>query len=151
MDTASSNEAPKVVARAGASGFRVEIEAGGKKLTADEPVALGGTGEGPSPYDYLAAALGACTAMTVRMYAERKKWPLEGVTVKVWQGREHETDCELCEQGPVGIQRMHVDLELHGKLDESQRNRLRSIAQRCPVKQTLEKGMRIVPDSGGPA
>ena len=75
-------------------GLRTEVSAGGHALVADEPESLGGTDEGPNPYDLLLAALGGCTAMTLRMYADRKGWPLESVTVRLSQDRIHATDCE---------------------------------------------------------
>lgn len=134
-----------VVVRSGASGFRTAILARGHTLVADEPVALGGTDEGPTPYDYLTAALGACTAMTIRMYADRRGWPLESVTVRLQHSRIHERDCEECETSSVGIDRLEREVELLGTLTAEQRARLLRIADRCPVGQTLTRGMRITP------
>jgi putative redox protein len=91
----------RVVAKTG-EGLRTEVEAGGHTLVADEPESLGGTDEGPTPYDYFLAALGGCTAMTLRMYADRKGWPLESVTVRLSQDRIHATDCEECETEKAG-------------------------------------------------
>jgi putative redox protein len=99
-----------------------EVKANGHALVADEPAALGGTNAGPTPYDYLLSALGSCTAITVRMYADRKGWPLESVTVRAEQGR---------------IDRIELELKLEGPLDVGQRERLREIADKCPVKRTL--------------
>ena len=79
-------------------GLRTEVEAGGHTVVADEPENLGGTDTGPTPYDYLLAALGGCTAMTLRMYADRKGWPLESVTVRLSQERIHAADCEDCQE-----------------------------------------------------
>src|SRR3982751_2378234 len=90
-----------VVARVGARGFRTEIEAGGHELVADEPVALGGSDQGPTPYGLLLGALSGCMAMTLRMYADRKKWPLESVVVQLRTARDHERDCENCETQKV--------------------------------------------------
>lgn len=136
-------QANEVVVRAGASGFRTEIAARGHTLVADEPVAVGGTNAGPTPYDYLAAALGSCTAMTVRMYADRRGWPLEGVTVRLRHSRVHEKDCEECEAQPVGIDQIEREVELAGPLTEEQYEGLLRIADRCPVGQTLARGLRI--------
>lgn len=99
-------EPNEVAVRVGESGFRAEISAGGHALVADEPATFGGTDEGPTPYDYLAAALGACMAMTIRLYADRRGWPLESVTVRLTHDRVHETDCEHCEAEQVGIDRL---------------------------------------------
>jgi putative redox protein len=138
----ASNE---VVVRTGATGYRAEVSARGHTLVADEPVALGGTDEGPTPYDLLAAALGTCTAMTIRMFADRRGWPLEGVTVRLTHSREHKLDCEACEARPVGIDQFARTIELAGELTEEQRAGLLRVADRCPVGQTLERGIRIVP------
>jgi putative redox protein len=134
----------EVVIRTG-PGFRTEVEAGRHRWVLDEPVRAGGTDEGPTPYDQLNAAIGACTAMTLRIYADRKGWPLEEVVVRLRHGRQHETDCEKCETEAVGIERIDREIELRGELTEEQRSRLLAIADRCPVKQTLERGLKIAP------
>lgn len=134
-----------VVVRTGASGFRTEILAMGHTLVADEPAALGGTEAGPTPYDYLAAALGACTSMTIRLYAARRGWPLEDVTVRLRHSRVHEKDCETCEKHEVGIDQLEREIELSGSLTPEQRLGLLRIADRCPVAQTLARGVRVVP------
>ena len=110
---------------------------------ADEPVAVGGTDAGPTPYDYLLAALGGCTAMTLRMYADRKGWPLEGVRVRLRTARSHAADCDQCATVPIGGLRLEREVVLAGPLDEEQRKRLLAIADRCPVKQSLERGVHI--------
>ncbi len=114
-----------------------EVKANGHALVADEPPALGGTDAGPTPYDYLLSALGSCTAITVRMYADRKGWTLESVTVRAEHGRIHAKDCEECETESGRIDRIGLELELEGPLDAEQRERLREIADKCPVKRTL--------------
>ena len=126
----------RVVVRMG-EGLRTEMEAAGHELVADEPESLGGTDTGPTPYDYLLAALGGCTAMTLRMYADRKGWPLESVTVRLSQDRIHATDCEECETDEGRIDRIEREIELAGPLDEKQRSRLLEVADMCPVHQTL--------------
>lgn len=135
----------EVIVRGGESGFRTEIVARGHELIADEPTAVGGTGMGPTPYDYLLAALGSCTAMTLRMVADRRGWPLEGIAVRLWQSRAYEKDCEECEESSVGIDQIEREIDLSGPLTEEQREGLLQISDRCPVGQTLARGIRIVP------
>ena len=125
------------------SALCTEVEANGHALVADEPASLGGTDAGPTPYDYLLSALGSCTAMTVRMYADRKGWPLESVTVRAEHGRVHAKDCEECETKSGRIDRIELELELDGPLDAEQREKLREIADKCPVKRTLSSEMLI--------
>jgi putative redox protein len=127
----------------GPHGFRADISAGRHALIADEPIAVGGTDQGPTPYELLLSALGACTAMTLRMYADRKKWPLEDVRVRLRSSRSHERDCENCERQEVGIHRIERKLELAGALTDEQRKRLEEIADRCPVKQTIQREIRV--------
>jgi uncharacterized OsmC-like protein len=127
----------RVVVRTGED-LRTETEADGHELVADEPTSLGGTGAGPTPYDYLLAALGSCTTMTLRMYADRKGWPLESVTVRLSQDRIHAADCEECETEEGRIDRIEREIELEGPLDEKQRRRLLEIADMCPVHRTMQ-------------
>jgi putative redox protein len=130
-------EEDRVVVRTG-TGLRTDVTANGYTLVADEPASVGGTDSGPTPYDYLLAALGSCTAMTVRMYADRKLWPLESVAVHLSHRKVHARDCEECETEDRKIDRIGLELELRGPLEESQRQRLLEIAERCPVHRTLE-------------
>ncbi|MDX1531793.1 MAG: OsmC family protein, partial [Rhodothermales bacterium] len=106
-------------------------------LTADEPETVGGGDEGPTPYDLLAAALGTCTAMTLRMYADRKGWPLTGVTVQLTHDRVHAEDCRTCDTEDGHIDRFHRAIAMDGPLSDEQRQRLLEIADRCPVHRTL--------------
>ncbi len=115
-----------------------EVAVDGYALVADEPTDLGGTGTGPTPYDYLLVALGSCTAITVRMYADRKGWPLESVRVRLEHQRVHAKDCEECETESGRIDNIDLQLNLKGPLDDEQRERLREMADRCPVHRTLE-------------
>jgi putative redox protein len=143
LEESITDEYEWITAHVGRSGFRTEIRAGLYTLVADEPVALGGTGLGPTPYEILLAALGSCMAMTLRMYADRKGWPLEGVTIQLRTARAHEKDCEECETSEVGIPVIARRIALEGQLTEEQRTRLLHIADRCPVKQTLERGITV--------
>jgi putative redox protein len=142
--TVKQEDGAWVSARLEASGFRTEVRARGHALVADEPTTVGGTDAGPTPYELLLGALSSCTAMTVRMYASRKNWPLEGVTVQLRSARSHVTDCENCVKEQVGIGRIERRVAFDGPLTDEQRQRLLDIADRCPVKQTLERGMKIV-------
>lgn len=132
-----------ISAEVGPSGYRTELRARGHTFTADEPMSVGGTDAGPTPYELLLGALTGCTAMTLRMYADRKGYPLEGVVVQMRSARTHEQDCENCATQTVGINRVERRIELTGALTDEQRDRLLQIADRCPVKQTLERGFKI--------
>lgn len=132
-----------VIVRGGATGLAQEIAVGQHRLLADEPLEVGGTDLGPTPYDLLLAALGACTSMTVAMYARRKRWPLESVTVRMSHAKIHATDCEEAETRVCMLDHVHRDVELGGPLSEEQRARLLDIASRCPVHRTLESEIVI--------
>jgi putative redox protein len=126
-----------VTVRGSAKGFAQEVTVGPHRVVVDEPLAVGGTDRGPTPYDLLLGALGACTSMTVAMYARRKQWPLESVTVKLRHARIHSTDCAECETKVGMLDRIEREVELQGALSEEQRARLLDIASRCPVHRTL--------------
>ena len=132
-----------VVVRGGATGFSQEIRAGEHTLRADEPVDAGGSDTGPSPYDLLLAGLGACTSMTLRMYADRKQWPLEGVAVSLSHEKIHAEDCAECETRAGRIDHIERRIELAGPLDDAQRQRLLEIANMCPVHRTLKSEIAI--------
>lgn len=128
----------RVTVHTPAHGFRTGVAVRQHTLVADEPTSVGGTDLGPTPYDLLGAALGTCTAMTLRMYADRKKWPLQGVTVHVEHDRVHTEDCAACEAEGGQIDRLRRTVTLDGPLDGAQREKLLAIADRCPVHRTLE-------------
>jgi len=123
--------------------FRTEVEAGPHRWVLDEPIDAGGNGEGPTPYDMLASALGGCTAMTLNYYARREKLPLEGVDVKVTHDRQHAKDCADCTTQSGYIHRFRVEITLLGALTDEQRQTLLSIAGRCPVKKTLASEIKV--------
>jgi putative redox protein len=137
------NDSFSVTARIGDTGLATDIEVGGHALRADEPTAAGGTETGPNPYDYLLTALGACTAMTLRMYADRKGWPLQGVVVHLRHSRVHAEDCADCETKSGKIDVIERRIELQGTLDAAQREGLMRIADRCPVHRTLSSEIKI--------
>jgi putative redox protein len=114
----------------------------------DEPLEAGGTDAGPTPYELLMGALGACTAMTLRLYADRKRWPLENVEVTLTHDRVHASDCEDCETGEPFLDRIRKRLVLSGPLTDEQRERLTAIADRCPVQRTLQRAVLIESDDG---
>lgn len=132
------------VSEAHSDGFLQDIVVGSEHyLRADEPKSFGGTNLGPSPYELVSAGLGACTAMTIRMYARRKGWPLAHVEVDISHDKIHAQDCVDCEtrDGKIDVFRRVIRLE--GPLDAEQRQRLLEIADRCPVHRTLESEVKI--------
>jgi uncharacterized OsmC-like protein/pimeloyl-ACP methyl ester carboxylesterase len=126
-----------LVRETGASALQQEVLVGHHRLIADEPVSVGGHDSGPNPYDLLTAALGACTAMTLRLYADHKSLPLDRVTVKLRHAKVHAADCATCEAKDAKIDRIDRAIMLEGTLDEAQRSRLMEIADKCPVHRTL--------------
>lgn len=128
----------------GAGSFLQQVVAGGHRFLADEPRRVGGTDLGPTPYGLLLASLGACTSMTLRMYADRKEWPLEEVDVVLRHERVHQKDCEGCDEKPKKLERITRVVTIRGDLDDEQRARLMEIADRCPVHRTLTGELEIV-------
>ena len=134
----------QVVGRIGEEHYTTEILAEGHSLIADEPESAGGNDFGPSPYALLSSSLAACTAMTLRMYADRKKWDLKEVKVHIQHGKDYARDCEDCEEKPGGkIDIFEREIELEGNLDNEQRARLIEIADKCPVHKTLHSEVNI--------
>jgi uncharacterized OsmC-like protein/alpha/beta superfamily hydrolase len=132
-----------VVEEDGGGRFSQRISAGRHLLAADEPVAAGGDDRGLSPYDLLSAALGACTSMTLRMYATQKQWPLEHVSVSLKHEKIHASDCAECETREGKVDRIRREIVLSGDLDDAQRQRLLEIADRCPVHRTLHSEVSV--------
>lgn len=129
----------QVLVRLEGEGYTSEIKSGTHNLLADEPESVGGNDFGPSPYDLLSASLGACTAMTLKMYAERKKWDLQEVKVHLDHGKVHVDG--VSEKGKIDLFQRSIEIE--GNLDETQRKRLLEIADRCPVHRTLHNGVKV--------
>ena len=140
----------EVVARTESGGFTTEVRAGQHSLLADEPIKVGGLNMGPSPYDLLNAALGACTTMTLRMYADRKGWPLQEAIVHLKHDKVYGEDCQVCDDPASMLDRINREVELIGPLDEQQRQRLLQIADKCPVHKTLSNRISIVTNEKKP-
>lgn len=138
----TSSEGTVTVVEAGSGTYTQQITAGHHQLVADEPTPIGDDA-GPTPYDLLLAALGACTSMTLRMYADRKGWPLERVRVTLRHSRIHAKDCADCETSVGFVDQIDRDIELTGDLDDAQLQRLLQLADRCPVHQTLTSEVHI--------
>jgi putative redox protein len=136
-------EAGRVVTVTRGSAFRTEIAAGRHVWVSDEPVAVGGADAAPSPYDLLVGALGACTGMTLKAYAERKGWPLEEVTVRLTHGKVHGIDEQHCADREARVDRIERELAIEGDLSAEQRARLLEIADKCPVHRTLTAGVFV--------
>jgi putative redox protein len=145
-ETASSGDPPRnvvIVRETGKGKFQQEVRSGRHHLTADEPTNVGGLDSGPGPYDLLLAALGACTSMTLRLYAEQKKLPLKRVEVRLRHDRIYAADCAECETKQGLLDHIERVISLEGDLDAKQRARLMEIADMCPVHKTLTSEVRI--------
>ncbi len=133
----------QVVVSIGEDAYTTDILAAGHLLVADEPEALGGNNFGPAPYDYLLTSLGACTAITLRMYAERKKWNLEKAIVHLTHRKDYANNLNPNEKSTIKLDHITRKIELYGALDEAQKKRLLQIADKCPVHQLLHKPVQV--------
>lgn len=133
----------QVVVRTGREHYYTEVVASGHRLTVDEPESVGGTDRGGTPYDLLLGALGSCTSITLRMYADRKSWPLEEIVVRLSHAKIHASHCETCETTEGKVDRIEREIELIGGLSDEQRTRLLEIADRCPVHRTLHSEILV--------
>ncbi len=145
----SEDEKPKTSHQVVASldnedGFTTQMKVGNHYLTGDEPLEFGGNDFGPSPYEFVSAGLAACTAMTLQMYAKRKKWDLQNVEVHSSHDKIHMEDCSNCETAVSKIDTFQRAIKLSGDLDERQKSRLLEIADKCPVHRTLEGETKIL-------
>lgn len=133
----------KIIARTKSDSFTTELKAGRHHFIADEPVAVGGSDLGPTPYDLLSSALAACTSMTIQMYAKRKGWPLKTVIVNVDHEKDYAQDCLNCENNNTKIDHFNRSIQFTGELDEDQIQKLLEIADKCPVHKTLHADVKV--------
>ncbi len=143
-----SEDQKGVVVYGDGEGFHQEVFVDSHRLSADEPEESGGTGRGPDPYDLLLASLGACTSITITMYAQSEGLPLRGVTTRLQHSNVHADDCAECETEEGKIDWIDLHIELDGPLDDEQRSKLLEIAEKCPVHQTLISETVIKIESG---
>jgi putative redox protein len=145
-EAAALGEAPRnvVVRETRTSKFQQAVSIGPHLLLADEPVAAGGEDSGPGPYDFVLAGLGACTSMTMRLYADRKSLPLERTTVTLSHSKIHAEDCAECETKVGMLDQIERVITMEGALDAEQRKKLMEIADKCPVHRTLTSEIHIV-------
>lgn len=146
----SGNSKSQVVVRT-EEGYCTDVIASGHGLTLDEPISVGGTNMGPTPYDYLLAGLGGCTSITLRMYADRKGWPLESIVVDLNHNKIHARDCAECETEGGKIDHIERQIELNGPLEDAQIQRLMEIADKCPVHKTLHSEIHVATSLRSPS
>jgi len=142
MTAQTDKEPAQLIVRGSAGDFQQQIIAGKHSFIADEPVSTGADA-GPNPYDYLLAALGACTSMTIGFYARRSRFPLENITVSLWHSRVYAADCEECETKQGMLDRIDVEVELTGPLTPEQHAKIMQAAAKCPVHRTLTSEINI--------
>ena len=134
---------PHAIVYGDAKGFAQRVQIGSFQITTDEPASYGGTDTGPSPYDLILAALGSCTSMTIGLYARKRSWPVEKITVSLWHSKIHAHDCDDCETKEGRVDRIEMEIHLEGGLSDEQRAKLMEIAGKCPVHQTLTSEINI--------
>lgn len=128
----------------GDQNYKTVMTAGPHELIADEPEDVGGKDEGPDPYDYLLMALGSCSVITMKMYANRKEWPIEDIYIEMRHNKTHAEDCEDCDDPKARIDKIEKDIIVEGDLSEEQLERLLEISKKCPVHKTLLSDVEIV-------
>jgi putative redox protein len=138
-----NSEVRTVYVRGSGKALAQQIQIAPHCIISDEPVSAGGTDTGPNPYDLLLGALGACTSMTLSMYAHRKTWPLEDVIVHLRHTRIHAVDCADCDTKETRLDQIERDIHVSGNLSDEQRSKLLEIANKCPVHRTLTSGIHI--------
>ncbi|WP_234571426.1 OsmC family protein [Rhodohalobacter sp. 614A] len=140
-----SESADKIIVHIhlGDQNYKTVMTAGNHELIADEPEEAGGSNEGPGPYDYLLMALGSCSVITMKMYAERKKWPVEDIFIEMRHSKVHADDCVDCDDPNAKIDRIEKEIIIKGDLNEEQLNRLLEISKKCPVHKTLLSDIEI--------
>ena len=144
MTLPSQPDPPRWVTARVDAGFHTRIAARAHGINADEPLELGGTDRGMTPYELLLASLSSCMAMTMRMYSDRKGWPLETVTVQLRTAPARDADSEVRVSGAKSVTRIERHVELAGPLTDEQRARIIEIGDRCPVKRNLEAGIQVI-------
>lgn len=145
----SKKDAQKIVhIHLGTDNYKTVMNAGPHELVSDEPESMGGNDTGPDPYDYLLMSLGSCTVITMRMYAERKKWPLEDVYVELRHSKRHAEDCADCDDPKKKLDHIEKEIILKGDLSEEQRERLLEISKKCPVHKTLFSEIKVTSSLG---
>jgi len=122
----------------GTQKYETSLTAGAHELTADEPERVGGKDTGPDPYDYLLMSLGSCTAITLRMYIERKKWQVDDIYVELRHFKDHAEDCEDCDEKSAKIDKIEEEIIVNGDLTKEQLDKLLDISHKCPVYKTLQ-------------
>jgi putative redox protein len=139
----NQSEQSVVIVQGRVGSLKQTVEVGPHRFLSDEPVALGGGDEGPDPYELLLAALGSCTSMTLAIYARRKQWPLEAVTVRLRHAKIHASDCADCDTKAGKVDQIEREIELSGPLAADQREALLAIADKCPVHRSLTSEVSI--------
>lgn len=127
----------------GGSNYKTTLTAGNHELVSDEPESKGGNDLGPDPYDYLLMSLGSCTVITMKMYADRKEWPVEDIFVELRHFKDHAEDCEECKDPKAKIDKIEKEITVQGDLNQEQIDRLLDISKKCPVHKTLLGQMEI--------
>lgn len=135
---ASSDKKKIIHIHIGTQNYKTALTAGSHELIADEPESVGGQNSGPDPYDYLLMSLGSCTAITLRMYIERKKWKVDDIYIELRHFKDHAEDCEDCDEKSAKIDKIEEEIMVKGDLSDKQLDRLLEISHKCPVFKTLQ-------------